>query len=323
MGADYTNIEAAGRLVRISSPGKVYFSARGETKLDLVQHYLAVAPGALRGVWCRPTVLHRFPHGAEGKSFFQKRVPESRPEWLQTMLVVFPSGRTATELCPVDAAHLIWAVNLGCLELHPWAVRRFEPRCPDELRIDLDPSPGVGFDSVREAALLIRNLLLDHGLEGWPKTSGGRGIHIIVRILPKHDFAALRRAALALARQAERAAPELITTEWQKKNRGKRVFVDYNQNAPDRTLASAYSVRPSAQALVSTPLHWEEVPDVDPRDFTLASFPQRWASVGDLEAGMDDRSYSLEPLLELAQRDQEGGLGDAPWPPYFSKPPLH
>ena len=319
MANDYTDIEVEGRCVRISSPGKVYFSGGGETKLDLVQHYLNVSPGALRGVWCRPTVLHRFPHGAEGKSFFQKRVPESRPDWLQTMLVVFPSGRTATELCPVDAAHLIWAANLGCLELHPWAVRRFEPACPDELRIDLDPSPGVEFGSVRKAALLIRDLLGDHGLEGWPKTSGGRGLHIIVRILPKHGFAHLRSAALALARQAERAAPELITTEWQKKKRGKRVFFDYNQNAPDRTLASAYSVRPSAQALVSTPLRWEEVLDADPRDFTLTSFPQRWASAGDLEAGMDDRSYSLQPLLDLAQRDQEEGLGDAPWPPYFPK----
>ena len=320
MANDYTDIEVDGRSVRISSPGKVYFSRGGETKLDLVQHYLSVAPGALRGVWCRPTVLHRFPHGAEGKSFFQKRVPESRPDWLQTMLVVFPSGRTATELCPVDAAHLIWAANLGCLELHPWAVRRFEPSCPDELRIDLDPSPGVDFGSVRKAALLIRDLLGEHGLEGWPKTSGGRGLHIIVRILPRHGFAHLRSAALALARQSERAAPEVITTEWQKKKRGKRVFFDYNQNAPDRTLASAYSVRPSAQALVSTPLRWEEVLDADPRDFTLTSFPQRWASAGDLEAGMDDRSYSLQPLLDLAQRDQEEGLGDAPWPPYFPKP---
>ena len=319
MATDYTHVQVDGRSVRISSPEKVYFSARGETKLDLVHHYLGVAPGALRGVWCRPTVLRRFPHGAEGDSFFQKRVPENRPEWLQTTLVVFPSGRTATELCPVDTAHLIWAVNLGCLELHPWAVRRFEPRYPDELRVDLDPSPGLGFDSVKRAALLIRDLLADHGLEGWPKTSGGRGIHIIVRLLPKHDFVDLRRAALALARQAERAAPELITTEWLKKKRGKRVFIDYNQNAPDRTLASAYSVRPSPEALVSTPLRWDEVPDADPRDFTLASIPQRWAAVGDLEAAMDDRSYSLQSLLELVRRDEEEGLGDAPWPPYFPK----
>ncbi len=320
MAADYTTIEVNGHTLRISNPGKVFFSARGETKLDLLRHYLGVAPGALRGVWCRPTVLRRFPDGAEGKSFYQKRVPESRPDWLQTARVVFPSGRVATELCPVDAAHLVWAVNLGCLEMHPWAIRRFEPGCPDELRVDLDPAPELGFESVREAALLIRDLLAGHGMEGWPKTSGGRGLHILVRIVARHDFSTVRRAALALAREAERAAPHLVTTEWRKKDRGRRVLVDYNQNARDRTLASAYSVRPFPEAPVSAPLKWDEVPDADPRDFTLATLPHRWAAVGDLEAGIDDRSYKLEPLLDLAGKYEKESADDAPWPPFHPKP---
>ncbi len=319
MAGDFTTVEVDGRQVRISNPAKVYFSARGETKLDLVGHYLTVGPGALRGVWCRPTVLHRFPDGAEGKSFYQKRVPESRPDWLETAVVAFPSGRTATELCPTDLAHVIWAVNLGCLELHPWAVRRFEPHRPDELRVDLDPAPGLDFDAVRRAAFLLRELLGDFGLVGWPRTSGGRGMHIVVRIVPVAGFSEVRDAALALARAAERRRPDLITSAWGKKDRGRKVFVDYNQNARDRTLASAYSVRPGPDGRVAAPLRWDEVAGAEPGDFTLATMPERWRTAGDVEAALEDRAGSLAPLLALARQDAAQGVADAPWPPHHPR----
>ncbi len=319
MASPFTIVEVAGREVKVTNPDKVFFSARGETKLDLVRHYLLVGEGALRGVHLRPTVLKRFPDGADGKMFFQKRVPKSRPDWLQTATVAFPSGRTAEELCPTDLAHVVWAVNLGCLDLNPWAVRRFDLEHPDELRVDLDPQPGVPFAAVRAVAAVVNDVLAEHGLVGWPKTSGSRGIHVNVRIVASWDFLEVRRAALALAREVERRIPELATSKWWKEERGDRVFLDYNQNARDRTVASVYSVRSNPEARVSAPFRWDELDAVELGDFTLASMPARWADVGDLEAPMDDQAFSLRPLLELAARDEAGGLGDAPWPPNFPK----
>ncbi|MEX2100569.1 MAG: non-homologous end-joining DNA ligase [Acidimicrobiia bacterium] len=312
-------LEVAGRTVRVTNPDKVFFPTRGETKLDLVQYYLAVGDGALRGVFERPTVLKRFPDGALGEPFFQKRVPEKRPEWLETVTVTFPSGRSADELCPVDVAHLVWAVNLGCLDLNPWPVRRSDVDHPDELRVDLDPQPGIPFDMVREVAGVVHEVLEAHALVGFPKTSGSRGIHINVRIAPEWDFTEVRRAALALARAVEREVPTLATSKWWKEQRGDRVFIDYNQNARDRTVASVYSVRNNAEGRVSCPLEWSEVADVDPHDFTLATVPARYAAKGDVGGAIDDVSYSLEPLLELAARDEREGLGDEPWPPHFPK----
>jgi DNA ligase D-like protein (predicted polymerase) len=312
-------VEVAGREVKVTNPDKVFFSARGETKLDLVQHYLLVGDGALRGVYLRPTVLKRFPDGAEGKMFFQKRVPKSRPDWLRTSTVAFPSGRTAEELCPLDLAHVIWAVNLGCLDLNPWAVRRFDLDHPDELRVDLDPQPGVPFDAVRRVAGVVHDVLVEHGMVGWPKTSGSRGIHVNVRIAAMWDFLEVRRAALALAREVERRVPDLATSKWWKEERGDRVFLDYNQNARDRTVASVYSVRANPQAMVSAPFRWDELDTIELGAFTLATMPARWSEVGDLEAPMDEQSFSLQPLLDLAVRDEEEGLGDAPWPPNFPK----
>ena len=312
-------VEVDGREVKVTNPDKVFFPARGETKLDLVRYYLLVGPGALRGVLRRPTVLKRHPDGATGKSFFQKRVPQSRPDWLETATVAFPSGRTAEELCPADLAHVVWAVNLGCLDLNPWAVRRWDLEHPDELRIDLDPQPGLAFDAVRQVAAVVHDVLEEHGLVGYPKTSGSRGIHVNVRIVASWDFLEVRRAAVALAREVERRLPSLATAAWWKEERGDRVFLDYNQNARDRTVASAYSVRANAEGMVSAPFRWHELADVELADFTLATMPARWAEVGDLEAGIDDDAGSLRPLLELADRDERDGLGDAPWPPNFPK----
>ena len=309
-----------GRTVRVTNPDKVFFSLRGETKLDLVSYYLAVGEGALRGVYERPTMLKRYPDGAEGEFFYQKRVPEKgRPDWLETVRVSFPSGRHADELCPVDVAHVVWAVNLGCLDLNPWPVRRGDVDRPDELRIDLDPQPGVEWPTVRRVALCVRDVLDEHGLVGWPKTSGSRGIHVNVRIEPSWGFLEVRRAALALAREVERRMPSDATSAWWKEERGERVFLDYNQNARDRTVASVYSVRANPEGRVSAPLTWDEVPDVEPADLTIATVPGRYAALGDVGAGIDDVAYSLEPLLELARRDEAGGLGDAPWPPHFPK----
>jgi DNA ligase D len=312
-------LDVAGRAVRVTNPDKVFFPARGETKLDLAEYYLAVGDGALRGVFERPTVLKRFPDGALGEPFFQKRVPEKRPEWLETVRVTFPSGRSADELCPVDVAHLIWAVNLGCLDLNPWAVRRADVDHPDELRVDLDPQPGLPFDMVRDVAGVVHEVLDTHELVGYPKTSGSRGIHVNVRIAPEWDFTEVRRAALALARAVEREVPTLATSKWWKEQRGDKVFIDFNQNARDRTVASAYSVRNNAEGRVSCPLEWSEVADVDPHDLTIATVPTRYASIGDPAAAIDDVAYSLEPLLALAARDEREGLGDEPWPPNFPK----
>jgi DNA ligase D-like protein (predicted polymerase) len=313
-------LEVDGRTVRVTNPDKVFFSARGETKLDLVRYYVAVGEGALRGVYERPTVLKRYPDGAQGEFFYQKRVPEKgRPDWLETVVVSFPSGRHAEELCPVDVAHVAWAANLGCLDLNPWPVRRHDVDHPDELRVDLDPQPGVAWPTVREVALAVHAVLAEHGMAGFPKTSGSRGFHVNVRVEARWGFTDVRRAALALAREVERRMPDVATSAWWKEERGERVFIDYNQNARDRTVASAYSVRATPDARVSAPLTWDEVPDVEPEDFTMATMPSRYAERGDVGAGIDDVAYSLEPLLELARRDEAGGLGDAPWPPHFPK----
>ena len=308
-----------GREVRVTHPGKLYFSRAAQvTKIDLVRYYLAVADGALRGIRDRPIVLKRFVDGAEGEPFYQKRAPDKRPEWLRTTTLSFPSGRTAEEVVVDDAAGLAWIVNLGCIELHPHAVRAADLEHPDELRVDLDPTPGVPWQDVRAVTLEVKGLLDDLGLRGWPKTSGSRGMHINVRIEPRWDFIEVRRAALALAREIERRAPALATSKWWKEERH-GVFLDYNQNAKDRTTCSAYSVRPLPDARVSTPLAWSEVPDCEPADFTVFTVPQRCAALGDPHAAIDETAGSLEPLLELAARDEVNGLGDAPWPPHFRK----
>ena len=296
------------------------FPDAGYTKLDLVRYYLAIADGALNGAGGRPNVLVRYPNGIAGEFFYQKRAPESRPEWLEVVALKFPSGRIAEEIVPRDAAALAWMANLACLELHPHPVRAGNLDHPDELRVDLDPVPGVQWPQVREVARVVEATLEDLGLVGWPKTSGSRGIHVNVRIEPRWTFNEVRRAALALAREVERRAPALATSKWWKEERH-GVFVDYNQNAKDRTVASAYSVRPKPDARVSAPLAWNEIDDCDPADFTLATMPDRFATVGDRHQGIDGHACSLETLLELSARDEREGLGDAPWPPQYKKQP--
>jgi bifunctional non-homologous end joining protein LigD len=301
--------------VAISNPGKVLFPEANYTKLDLARYYLAVADGALRGAGGRPNVLVRYPDGIDGEFFYQKRAPSARPDWIEVATIHFPSGRTAEEVVPRDAAALAWLANLACLELHPHPVRAADLEHPDELRVDLDPVPGVTWGQVLEISAVVHEVLTELKLVGWPKTSGKRGLHISVRIEPRWEFDEVRRAALALAREVERRAPKLATSKWWKEERH-GVFVDYNQNAKDRTVASAYSVRPTADARVSAPLTWDEVPDCDPADFTLATMPARFKKIGDRHAGIDEHANSLQPLLELFERQ---GLGDAPWPPYYSK----
>ncbi len=309
----------AGREVTVTSPDKPYFSRDVKlSKVDVVKYYLSVAPGALAGIRDRPIVLKRFVDGAEGEAFYQKRAPEGRPEWLRTVTLSFPSGRTAEEVVVDDFAGLVWVVNLGCIELHPHPVRAGDLDHPDELRVDLDPGPGVAWADVRRVALEVKALLGEVGLQGWPKTSGSRGIHVNARIHPRWTFTEVRRAALALSRAIERRAPEIATSKWWKEERH-GVFLDYNQNAKDRTTASAYSVRPLPDARVSAPLTWDEVPDCEPGDFTVLTMPKRFADVGDVHAGMDAAAGSLDGLLELAARDEAEGLGDAPWPPHFRK----
>jgi len=308
-----------GREVRITHPSKLYFSRELRlSKLELVRYYLSVAEGALAGIRDRPIVLKRFVNGAEGEAFYQKRAPERRPDWLRTVTLAFPSGRTAEEVVVDDAAGLAWIVNLGCIELHPHPVRSGALEHPDELRVDLDPGPGVAWADVRRVALEVRALLDEVGLRSWPKTSGSRGMHVLARIEPRWSFDEVRRAALALSREIERRAPTLATSKWWKEERH-GVFIDYNQNAKDRTTASAYSVRALPDARVSAPLAWEEVPDCEPADFTVATVPARFAARGDPHAGMDAAAGSLDGLLALAARDEEAGLGDAPWPPHFRK----
>jgi len=311
-------IAVAGREVKLSNPDKIYFPRSGITKLDLVRHYLAVGEGALRAVRDRPVVLKRYVNGVEEDFFFQKRAPTSRPEWVETVRLSFPSGRTADEVVVRDLSQIVWMVNLGCVDLNPHPVRADDLDHPDELRVDLDPGPGVGFEAVREVALVVRTALADVGLEGWPKTSGSRGIHVYVRLERRWGFDEVRRAALALARDVERRAPDLATSRWWKEERH-GVFLDYNQNAKDRTVASAYSVRPTPEGRVSTPLRWDEVGTCELEAFTVATLPQRWAREGDLEAAIDERPGSLEGLLELARRHEAEGLGDAPWPPHYRK----
>ena len=313
-------LAVAGREVRISNPDKVFFPRTGHTKLDLARYYLAVAEGALRGVEGRPMALKRYVNGADGEFFFQKRAPSSRPEWIETVELAFPSGRTAQEIVVRDAAQLAWIVNLGCIDLNPHPVRAEDLDHPDELRVDLDPVPGVGWPQIRDVALVTEEVLEAYGLVGWPKTSGSRGMHVYARIERRWTFPEVRRAALALAREVERRVPELATSAWWKEERH-GVFLDYNQNAKDRTVASAYSVRPTPDVRVSTPLRWDEVPGSDPATFTIDTVPTRIREVGEPSQGIDEAAGSLEPLLALAEEHEAQGLGDAPWPPHYEKQP--
>ncbi len=310
----------AGREVAVSNPDKVLFPQPGYTKRDLVRYYLSVADGALRAAGDRPNVLVRYPNGIGGEFFYQKRAPQSRPSWVEVVSLRFPSGRSAEEVVPRDAATLAWMANLACLELHPHPVRADDLDHPDELRVDLDPVPGVTWSQLREVARVVRATLADFELVGWPKTSGSRGIHVYVRIERKWTFAKVRRAALALAREVEHRAPGLATSKWWKEER-QGVFLDYNQNAKDRTVAGAYSVRPTPDARVSAPLTWDEIDAAEPGDFTLATMPARFAAVGDRHAGIDEHPCSLAPLLELSERHEREGMGDAPWPPQYKKQP--
>jgi DNA ligase D-like protein (predicted polymerase) len=318
--AEQEVLTVAGREVVLTNPDKVLFPQAGYTKRDLVRYYLAVADGALQGAANRPNVLVRYPNGISEDFFFQKRAPQSRPDWIEVVQLKFPSGRTAEEVVPRDAATLAWMANLACLELHPHPVRADDLDHPDELRVDLDPVPGVEWPQVREVAAVVHATLDDLGLVGWPKTSGSRGIHIYVRIERRWTFDQVRRSALALAREVERRAPTLATSKWWKEERH-GVFLDYNQNAKDRTIASAYSVRPKADARVSAPLAWDEIASCDPADFTLGTMPARFAAVGDRHATMDTHAGSLDTLLELSARHEREGLGDAPWPPHYRKQP--
>jgi DNA ligase D-like protein (predicted polymerase) len=313
-----TVLEVAGREVTITNPDKIFFSQAGYTKLDVVRYYSAVAEAALRGIAARPIVLKRYVNGAEGEPFFQKRAPESRPDWIETVELRFPSGRTAREVVVRDAAQLLWIVNLGCIDLNPHPVRVDDLEHPDELRVDLDPGPGIGWEDVRRVALVVREVLEENGLSGWPKTSGSRGMHVNVRLERRWSFDEVRRAAVALAREVERRVPDMATSKWWKEERH-GVFLDYNQNAKDRTVASAWSVRPTADARVSMPLEWDEVGDCDPAAFTLVTAPARFEERGDASAGIDAAAGSLEKLLELAAAQEAAGLPDAPWPPHYRK----
>ncbi|MER7989917.1 non-homologous end-joining DNA ligase [Streptomyces noursei] len=321
-GSRAVELDVAGRAVRVSNPDKTYYPERGFTKLDVAQYYLAVADGVLRGLRDRPTTMQRFPDGVEGEFFYQKRAPKGLPDWLPTARIAFPSGRFADEICPTEPAAVIWAANLGCLTFHPWPVRRADTEHPDELRIDLDPQPGTDFADAVTVAHELRALLAEHGLRGWPKTSGGRGVHVYVPIRPRWTFTEVRRAAIAVARALERRLPQLVTAAWWKEERGAKVFVDYNQMARDRTIASPYSLRARPRATVSTPLHWEELADAVPEDFDLRTVPPRFAELGDVHADMADHAFGLESLLELADRHAaDEGLGDLPYPPDHPKMP--
>jgi len=322
VASPFVELDVEGRTVRVTNPDKVYFSARGETKLNLIEYFLAVGDGVVAALYDRPCVLKRHPEGADGEPIYQKRVPDSRPPWIETARVEFPSGRSADELCVTDVAAVAWAANLGTLDFHPWPSRRGDTEHPDELRVDLDPQPGVGWREVRVVALLVQEVLDEHGLVGWPKTSGSKGIHVYARVRPAYGFTDARRACLALGREVARRAPELATTAWWREERGERVFVDYNRMARDQTIASAYSVRARPTATVSAPLTWDEVPDAEIEDFTVATMPARVARLGHLHAGMEEAVGSLDALLELADRDErDRGLGDAPYPPQFPKMP--
>jgi DNA ligase D len=321
MIAPFVEIEVGGRTVKITNPDKVLFPARRETKRDLVDYYLSVGEGIVRALYERPTQLRRFPDGVEGEQIYQKRVPEKRPDWIEVARVTFPSGRHADELCVTEAAQVAWAANLAVVDFHPWPSRRRDVDRPDELRIDIDPQPGTEFSDAKDVAGTVRELLAEIGYTGWPKTSGNRGIHVACRIEPNWEFPVVRRCALAFAREVERRRPDLVTTAWWKEERGERVFIDYNQNARDRTIASAYSVRGRPDATVSAPVTWDELPDVETEDFTLATMPARFAEVGDVQAGIDDAVCDLRVLLEWVERDEAQGVGEAPYPPQFPKMP--
>jgi len=319
--APFVELEVGKRVVRVTNPDKVYFSVRGETKLDLVRYYLSVEEGIVRALLERPTQLKRHPDGAEGEAIYQKRVPERRPDWIETARVRFPSGRHADELCVTEVAQVAWAANLGTLDFHPWPSRRRDVEHPDELRIDIDPQPGRTFADAKPVAAVVREVLDEIGFVGWPKTSGNRGVHVACRIEPLWGFRDVRASALAFAREVERRLPALVTTAWWKEQRGERVFIDYNQNARDRTIASAYSVRARADGTVSAPVAWDELPDVETEDFTLATMPARFAALGDLHAPIDGAVCDLRVLLEWVERDAQQGVGEAPYPPHFPKQP--
>jgi len=320
--AEVLQLEVADRTVCVTSPDKVYFPQRGYTKRDVVEYYLAVGDGIFRALRERPTTLQRFPEGIEGEMFFQKRAPtRGVPPWLETAQIAFPSGRKADELCPTDLAHVIWAAQMGTIVFHPWPVRRQHVDHPDELRIDLDPQPGTDFADAAEAAGVLHEVLDELGWTGWPKTSGGRGVHVYVRIKPEWDFIQARRAGIALAREVERRRPELVTTAWWKEERGERVFVDFNQMARDRTIACAYSLRANGRATASAPVTWDELPDVEPDDFDLRTMPKRFAEIGDPHAGIDEAAVDITPLLEWFARDEADGKGDMPYPPEYPKMP--
>jgi len=319
MASPYTELEVGTRTVKITNPDRVYFPATGATKLDLAGYYLSVGDGIVRALRERPCMLHRFPDGTGGERIYQKRLPKGAPDWVETVQVRFPSGRTADELCVTELASVIWAVQMSTVEFHPWHSRRADTERPDELRIDLDPQPGTDFADAVEVAGLVRELLDELGAVGWPKTSGSKGLHIYLRIHPEHGFTQVRRAALAFAREVERRAPALVTTKWWREERGEQIFIDYNQNARDRTIASAYSIRAST-GLVSAPITWEELPEVRMQDFTMATMPARFAELGDLHAGIDDTPFDISELLEWSERDERDlDLGDAPYPPNFPK----
>jgi DNA ligase D len=322
MAAEALQITVGERVVRISNPGKVLFPEPGLTKENLVRYYIAVGEGMLRAIADRPTALRRFPDGLGGESFFQKRAPQNAPPWLQTVRIRFPSGRAADEICPTEVAVLAWAANLAAIEFHPWPVRRPEVDHPDELRVDLDPQPGTTFRDAVAAARLAREVLGEAGCTAFVKTSGGRGLHLAVRIAPEWDFTAVRRAAIALARELARRRPDLVTADWWKEQRGERVFVDFNQAARDRSMAAAYSARATPMATVSAPVTWDELDDVDPGDFTIVTMPERFASIEDPHGGMDKAVGRLDGLLEMATADErDRGLGDMPYPPDYPKMP--
>ena len=321
MASPFVELEVGERIVKVTNPDKVLFPAAGHTKLDLVGYYLAVGDGIVRALYERPTQLRRFPDGVEGEAIYQKRVPEKWPEWIEAARVTFPSGRHADELCVTELAQVAWAANLATIDFHPWPSRRRDTEHPDELRIDIDPQPGTDFGDAKVVAAIVSGVLAEIGYTGWPKTSGNRGIHVACRIEPKWEFPVVRRCALAFAREIERRLPDRVTTAWWKEERGEKVFIDYNQNARDRTIASAYSVRARADAAVSAPVTWDELPGVETEDFTLETMPARFARLGDVQAGIDDAVCDLKVLLGWVEREEAAGVGEAPYPPQFPKMP--
>ena len=320
MPAPAIELPVGERLVRISNPDRIYFPELGLTKLDLAFYYISVGEGIRRALYERPCMLHRYPEGLAEEKIYQKRLPKGAPEWVETVEVSFPSGRTADELCVTELASVVWAVQMSTVEFHPWHTRRGQVEVPDELRIDIDPQPGTGFPEAQKVAEIVHEVLDEVGAVGWPKTSGSKGIHVYVRIEPRFGFTQVRRAALAFAREVERRAPDLVTTNRWKEERGEKIFIDFNQNAKDRTIASAYSVRGYPHGPVSAPVTWEELPNVEMRDFTILTMPDRFARLGDLHAGIDEAVWDIQPLLDWSERDErDNGIGDAPYPPNFPK----